>query len=773
MFPYLEIINNLNVPIRITEKSTGNSFVIYNNPIIKNFPFVWENPSKYKDELYFEVFNRKEEFSFSIFNEEVIKIKEFGMSLTYSVSSKNKTETRSFKIEQTKLISRSELNFLQLISKSKSLTSTSYKFFIKGFGISIINQQRKEIFYISFYNIKAKYMMNIYNSNSGTTIKTIVNYTLLVDNFQVDYCFNDSFRIILNPYFQLIPSNEHEVKKLLEKRRAEFIPFIAASVTTNTVKNTISTEEITSYEEITLALQKFEIKLEKDAMFNLISISLEFKKHFDYTQFFGSQEQGQDKDKEPLLDVELSLPIKKLMKENENSARNLINNLTLSSIRLDLTIRLDTKVFDFNIPGALKRIIGSLMNLGRITNCPLRFSPQKIENLYISWYNLSWKIITPYITQGAIQIFSILGSLDILGNPVNLLKNIKEGVYDFVKEPGIGSMNERKGIGIGTGIVKGFGGLMSGVVGGAFNSLQRFSSTVLVSIQTILDRNKRDISDAEQNEPGNIFSGFYEGIIGFGREIGKGVYNLFTDPCKKGQTEGISGFFRGLAKGLFGLILSPVAGVLSFISSFSGGIKNSCFSIVGRKKLKTQRFRHPRIIIEGEEMVHYYNENKAEAKEILDELDKEHTDNILFAEDFICANKGLGKKFSTAILTDKAIYVIYNCDKLIFEEILENIKTIEIHFSENTFIICLRLKNGISRGFKVDKDYSKIPTELFDLISSMIEKTRIRNIYSRRISGLERGNFSSINKFDDDYLDFSSYGRTLSMNTYNSLKTNI
>ena len=773
LFPYLEIVNNLNAPIIITEKENGHSFIIYNNQKIKSFPFAWENPSKYKDELTFEVYGKRGTFSFSIFNEGEIKISEQMLTLAYSVSSKNKTETRSFKIEQGKILSSGDINFLQLISKSKSMTSTSYKCFIKGFGVSLINQQRKEIFYISFYNIRLKYMMNIHKLNSGTSTKTIINYILLVDNFQMDYCFNDSFRIVFNPYFQLIPSNESEVKKLLEKKGAEFVPFIAASVTTKTNKNLISNEQITSYEDITLALQKFEVKLEKDAMFNLIALSLEFMKHFDYTKFFPSKEQGQDKDKEPLLDVELPIPIKKLMKENENSVRNLINNLTLSSIKLDLTIRLDSKTFDFNIPGALKRIIGGLMNLGRITNCPLTFAPQRIQDLYISWYNLSWKIITPYIAQGAIQIFSILGSLDIIGNPANLLQNITEGVYDFVKEPGIGSKQERKGIGIGAGIVKGFGGLMSGVVGGAFNSLQRISSTVLVTIQTIMDRNKKDISDAEQNEPSNIASGFYEGIIGLGSEIGKGFYNLFTEPCKGGKTEGISGFFKGLSKGLFGLILSPVAGVFSFISSFSGGIKNSCFSIVGRKKLKTERFRHPRIIIEGEEMVHSYNERKAEAKEMLNNLNKEHTDNILYAEDFICGNTGLGKKFSTAILTDTALYVVYNSEKVIFEETLRNMKSIEIHFLDEKFIICLRLKNENSRGFKVHKDYSKVPTELFDLICAMLEKMRVSSMFSRRVSGLDRGIFSSIiqTEDDNDNIDLSSYGKTLTMNTYNSLKT--
>ena len=65
---------------------------------------------------------------------------------------------------------------------------------------------------------------------------------------------------------------------------------------------------------------------------------------------------------------------------------------------------------------------------------------------------------------------------------------------------------------------------------------------------------------------------------------------------------------------------------------------------------------------------------------MLNILQKEYTDNILYAEDFICSNKGFKKKFSTAILTDKALYVIYNSDKLIFEANLFLIKEILLYF---------------------------------------------------------------------------------------------
>ena len=773
LFPYLEIINNTGMPLKITEKSNWNSFIIYNNnPTIKSFPFAWENPSKYKDDLSFEIYGKKENFSFSVFNEGNLYIKELNLSLTYSVSSRNKTETRSFKIERTKVLSNADKDFLDFILRSKSFYSTSFNCFIKGFGVSLINQQRKEVFYISFYNIKLNLIMNMHKGKGGVTTSNTQNYFLSVDNFQFDYCLNDSYKVIISPTYQMIPSNEKKINKVLEKYSAEFVPLISANVIMKNVKNLISNEEMIYFEKIELDLGKLLIKLEENGMVNLINIYLQFMEHLDYYTNLG-KDANLDKDKEEKLDIELHIPIKKLMKENENAVRNLINCISINKIKLDLTLRLDAKYFTTKIPHAFQMIAASFINLGRITNCPLTFSPQKIENIYISWYDLSFKMMEPYIVQGIIQAYRILGSLDIIGNPVNLVQNITEGVLDFDKDPRIAMKSQKMKMGIGRGIVKGFGGLMSGIVGGAFNSVQKFSTTLLVSIQTIIDRDKKEIIAEEENEPENILSGIGQGIYGFGAEIGKSVYNLFTVPCNRAKNEGIGGFCRGLSKGLLGLILSPIAGVLKFVSSFSGGVKNSCFSLVGRKKLKTERFRYPRIIVEGEEIFHPYHENKAEAKEILNYLNKEYTDNILFAEDFICGNSGLGKKYSTAILTDKAIYVIYNGDKLIFEEKLKLIDSIEIHFFDNNYIIKLKKKSGGSTGFKVQKDYSKIATELFDFINPILENQKsLENSFLRRGSLIDIGMFGNLINKDEDYIyDKSSYGKTLSENTYYTLKT--
>jgi hypothetical protein len=202
------------------------------------------------------------------------------------------------------------------------------------------------------------------------------------------------------------------------------------------------------------------MKMEHNELINLLNMYNEFMQLFDYYTTINNQINGQDKDKEPLLDIELPIPIKKLMKENQNSIRQLINNLRLSQLKFELTLRLDTKPLNLQISPGLERILGSILNaLGRISNCPLSFSEQILENIYMSWYDLTWKIINPYITQGIVQIYKILGSLDIIGNPVNLINNITEGVYDFVAEPGEG-IQKKYGLGIGKGLAKGVGGLL-------------------------------------------------------------------------------------------------------------------------------------------------------------------------------------------------------------------------------------------------------------------------------------------------------------------------
>ena len=747
-FPYLEICNLTESPLRIYEEGTQG--IVINNPNVKIFPFVWENSNKHKDELFFEIYGKKKKFNYSIFKEEVLKINERDTTLLYSVSSKNKTATRRFEIKEKEMLSRLESDELKLYLRGKKRPKSDYyDIFIRGMGISIIDNTPQEIFYISLYNMNIKYIQNVLKSNKEMISETTTNIIVYIDNMQIDYCLNDSLKTVISPKIQIVPSIEAEVRRESKNKNVEIVPFFSLLITMNNKINHLKEEQFTSYDQIDFVLQEFDIKVEQYALMNLLKLTTEMVSAFDYAQKMNIKE-----DKEPLLDIEMHIPIKKLMNENENSVMFLIYYLLIGALKFNLTLRLDLSSIPLGLPKTVKRIIGTIGNtLGRITDCPLRFNEKVVENVYLSVSDLITIISNAYITQGITQIYKILGSLDIIGNPVKLVRNVGGGFYDFVNEPRKGFRHGPKEFG--KGLARGFGGLISGIFGGLFDFIQRISGTLYAATQTISGHDRDSMSIEDENEPSNILSGFGLGFVGFGKEIGKGFYSLCAEPCKKASIQGASGFCKGLGTGLLRFAICPFAGLLKLITCIMAGCKNSCYVLTGKKKIKTTRFRHPRVIVEGDKKLLPYEENKAEARESLYQLEKIDTNNIIFAEDFICPDCPL--KICSAVLTDKFMYVIYNMQKIVFKLELNNVINTTIHYIDNKFILAFQLKNNKIKGFPLRNDYSNVVTALQDILYHMFNKSQIMSSYVGRQKTYMSNNFI----LGNELIEKSSYANTL------------
>ena len=749
IYPYLEISNLTNAPLRIYEE--GTSGFIINNPNAVTFPFTWENSNKHKDKIFFDIYEKTGSFNYSIFKEETLKINERAVTLLYSVSSKHKTSTRRFEIRQKESLTKLEDDELKLYLRNKSRPKSSYyDIFIRGFGISIIDNIPQELFYLSTYNISVKFISNVLLSNGGAKTESTINIIVYIDNMQIDYCLNDSLKTVLSPKVQIVPSIEADVRNQAKVNNEEIVPFMSVLVTMTTKKDLVQEEEFTSYDQIDFVLQEFDIKVEQYALMNLLKLSMEMLNAFDYAKNIQKKD-----DKEPLLDIEMHIPLKKLLNENENSIMQLIYYLLFGALKFNLTLRLDLSSIPLGLPKTAKRIIGTIGNtMGRITDCPLRFNEKIIENVYLSWADISMIIVNSYITQGITQIYKVLGSLDIIGNPVKLVRNIGGGFYDFVNEPRKGFRNGPKEFGIG--VAKGFGGLIYGIFGGIFDFIQRISGTLYAATQSLTGRDRESISIEDENEPQNILSGIGQGVVGFGKEIGKGFYGFCAEPCNKAGTHGAGGLCKGLCSGFLKLIISPFAGLLKFITCIMAGCKNSCYYLTGKKKLRTTRFRHPRVIVEGDKKLLPYEENKAEAREALYQLEKVDTNNILFSEDFICPD--CPRKISTAILTDNFVYVIYNLQKIVFKLDLKRVYNTAVHYIDDNFIMAFTLKDKITKkGFPIRNDYSTVATGMQDILYYMFNKSQIMNAPD----GQQGPNLIYDNITRDDLIDKSSYGNTL------------
>ena len=748
IFPYLEVSNLTKVPLRIYEE--GTTGIVIQNPKETIFPFVWENSAKHKDELFFEIYGRTSKFNYSIFKEEVLKIDERAVTLLYNVSSKNKTATRRFEIKEKEMLSKLEADELNsYLRGQKRPQSSFFDIFIRGFGISIINNTPQELFYISLYNMNIKYISNVLITNRGAQSKTTNNIIVYIDNMQIDYCLNDSLKTILSPKIQIVPSIEAEVRKAAKEENVQIVPFVSILVTMTTKVNHFKEEQFTAYDQIDFVLQEFDIKVEQYALMNLLNLSMEMLNAFDYAKRMELKD-----DKEPLLEIEMPIPIKKLLKENENSIMQLIYCLLVGALKFNLTLRLDLSSIPLSLPKTAKRIIGTIGNtLGRITDCPLRFNEKVIENVYLSWADISMKIINSYISQGITQIYKVLGSLDIIGNPVKLVRNVGGGFYDFVNEPRKGFRNGP--LEFGKGVAKGFGGLISGIFGGIFDFVQRITGTLYAATQTIAGTDRDSMSIEDENEPSNILSGFGQGFIGFGKEIGKGFYSFCAAPCKKASSGGATGFSKSFCTGLLRLVISPFAGILKLITCIMAGCKNTCFSLAGKKRIKTTRFRHPRVIVEGDKKLLPYEENKAEARETLYQLEKVDTNNILFAEDFVCPD--CPRKLSTAILTDKFMYIIYNTQKIIFKLDLQQVSKTNVHYYDDKFIMAFKLNNNTIKGFPIKNEYSNVATGLQDILYHMFNKEQI--MYAP--NGKQGPDLRYDMTTRDELIEKSSYSNTL------------
>ena len=756
-FPSLKIENETEFPVKIYEEKNEEKPLIICSKLQNGFPFVWKNNSKEKIELFFEIEGYKQSFSFSKYEKEIIDIeyeedsydsrsrstsnvgggvsndsssRKVKKKIMYTVHSKNSSLTRCLTLSE-KVGNKNNINekidgCLFVRNKSKVI-STSFKVKLKGVGFSIINEALVELFYISFYMINIKYLSNKITSHLNGINENTENFEFHLNNFQIDYCLHDSIKYIIAPENQFIPSYSEFLKDDLmtdkekkPKSNKEITPFISFLVTKQFIQYIKTMEESTIYRQIDFIIQKFICKIDQYTLTNLLNIINEFMELLDYSKKL--EEKSNDQDTK-LLNEKISERIANF-KKNKNNSKVLINYLFLSSIKFYLTIRLNlNEISAHGITSLLAHILGSLGNtLARFTDVPLYFTEKGFVNIYISLSEIFYKIYEEYKSQGTAQILKLIGSSDILGNPVKLLEGIGTGFYELVNEPRKQFVNGP--VQFGKGIVKGLGKLLSGIIGGAFGVVESISGTLYSTMRSLTWR-KHENNVEEDEGPSNIATGFVQGLYGGFKELKNGIFGVVLHPKDGLAKSGAKGFFKGIGKGLIGLAVSPFAATFRFLHSLAIGTKNTVYFILGNSKRRIKRFRYPRVLSGGEEPMRAYEYVKAFAKsEILKIFKMEK--NIKYAEFFVCRNKGFNKERSLFVKLNKTVFIIYK-SKIIFEAAIKSLKNCEIHYRRGYFIVKFCLKRGGSKGFKVHSYYAAFVCKLFDLFQNLKKKEEEQN----------------------------------------------
>ncbi|KAE8355847.1 hypothetical protein BDV28DRAFT_20786 [Aspergillus coremiiformis] len=464
-----------------------------------------------------------------------------------------------------------------------------------GIGISLINQNMRELLYLTFREIDIKFRESRVYQTLSTTIKWIQ-----IDN----QLYGGIFPILLYP--SVVPKTGKEM---------EAHPIFHAMVTR--VKD--DSYGVLYIKYATLLLQQMTLELDEDFVFAML----------DFVKVPGASWSEEQEGK--LCEEDLKIP----EPQNEGAGQDVYFELLhLQPMQLDISFMRTEHVNaeDTMQPSNPLMFFVNVMtmSMGNINDAPVRLNALMLENARVSLGVLASNIQRHYTQEFLRQVHVVLGSADFLGNPVGLFNNVSSGVAAIFYEPYQGLVMTDRPQELGYGIAKGATSFVKKSVFGFSDSMAKLTGSMSKGLAAAtLDKefqDKRRMSKS-RNRPKHALYGITAGGNAFATSLASGIGGLARHPLQGAEKEGIQGFFKGVGKGVLGLATKPAIGAFDLASNLAEGVRNTTtvFDAEGLDRVRLTRF----IATDG--IVRPYSQREALGQFWLKTAD----DGKYFTEDYI------------------------------------------------------------------------------------------------------------------------------------------
>ncbi|KAJ3291062.1 hypothetical protein HK104_006345 [Borealophlyctis nickersoniae] len=557
-WPFL-IRNQADVDVVVWQHGAKNRYKI---PAKEARPYAWDNPSSRHKFLTISVNGREREI-------DVLEIGQL-VPFKYPIPGTNKSGIMAIHVfaqGPTIVIDlrpyhESESNFRRALPpRESSLTSLqqvdgkdttfemkrkstqllfAYQIRMEGIGISVINPQGQELVYASAKNV-------LFACTDTTTDRAM---TFSIKWLQIDNQLYEALEPIF-VYPTVIPKEGDE----------EYHPVLMATLS----KSKDTSYGVEYYEWFTILLQELSIDMDENFLYALI----EFTK-FDVPGWNDAQDK--------LCDTSMAIPEPQLM---EDDTRMYFEKFLLQPVQFNISfVRTETAARDdrHRHRGVLAFVVDVLtMTLGNIHDAPIRLNALELRHPIMTWTQLSDLIVKFYSQEIVSQLHKVIGSADVLGNPVGLFNNVSSGVSDFFYEP-LQGFEITRPQDFGIGVAKGTASLFKKTVFGVSDTFSKFTESIGKGLSVItLDeqfQERRRLTRA-RNRPRHAVYGITAGATSFAQSVASGVTGVVSKPIEGAQQEGVGGFFKGLGKGIVGVVTKPVIGVFDLASNVGEGIRNT------------------------------------------------------------------------------------------------------------------------------------------------------------------------------------------------------
>jgi vacuolar protein sorting-associated protein 13A/C len=506
---------------------------------------------------------------------------------------------------------------------------------LAGICLSVIDESPKEILVLSLQRIAVKGYAETMRLDTDFEEKTGLDVSigsLQLDNMLTHkqaypVLFAPSEFSMDVPYFQL---GIHRIITTSESHR-----------------------KIERFPLLTIILQETQIKIDY-----LTGMELSSK----LIKLLESSNSNLDESTGELLTTEVNLFL-----EATSSKRTYFEVMQLGAVSLNLSTRVPSDLPESPIKSnQFIQIQRSLLHIANISDSNLQFKSVILMYSYQTVRTLLEILVMNYGRQAVFQFYKVLGSSDLLGNPIKLIDNLGTGVYEFFSEPYKGLIkgpDEFVG-----GVSKGIKSLVGNVLAGGFGSVSKIAGSLHDIVKEVGGERKMTKKEKE----GGILSGFKGGVL----DVASGVSGIFSKPVQGAKNSGVKGFFKGLGTGVIGAVSSPVTALLRVGGSVAQSLADSGENIKSIGPVQERgHVRHPRYF-GSLKTLETYNGELAEAQFLLKNSQKYSNDSIQLLQTFIEA---------TVILTEKNLLILER-GQLSAEILISTIQSITVIDSVKVFV---------------------------------------------------------------------------------------
>ncbi|OMJ79705.1 hypothetical protein SteCoe_20226 [Stentor coeruleus] len=576
------------------------------------------------------------------------------------------------------LFNKSENTSLNTISSIfKSVTSkleVNIDFY--GIGVSIFSKSNHELFYISMQGLQAELNLstNIMRFQKQVNIKSYV----VLKHFQIDSSDSNPnlFAVIMSP---MKFSKENTKDDDAEGKTDPEVDFLMFGLDMFNISKKDPEGKfipaMTKIESLELVMQKMQIKLNEEVIYKLMELK-------DYPKALKINPKNRK-----LLDMS---PFSTKLPVLHYEKASVLTKIYFRFVKLGvLSISATFKQYLSNSKERLNSrfVLNLLKSFGgafaNITDSPFNFNEILVTDSFETRHNFAMLLAKNYIRQGIVQIYKVFGSIDILGNPLELVGKLGTGVYEFVTEPAKGLLGGPKSFAKGLG--KGVKSLVSGVVGGSFESVSKISGGLYIVLKNATGDEIAQRPADEDSIGKNMLYGLKEGAV----DVYEGFKGIVTKPLKGAKDKGTKGFFQGLLWGAAGLATSPIKLVLKVSNVISTSISSTTFLLTRQKIQKYGRVRYPRHI-RVNKILEPYNSKLAQAQAFLYTLEDYRKETLIYFSEIPLQAGRIIKKDLAIILLLTPIYFLYILDGELYKSVeITGIRYLEMHYKDKIYYLCI------------------------------------------------------------------------------------